>query len=706
MLVRVFVFLSLWICIAACSDKPSNHPYQQEASDANTLYSSFSERPKTLDPARSYTAPENAFVAQIYEPPLQYHYNKEPFELIPLTAVTKPIPQFWDKNMQRLPSNVSPAEVAYTSYDIAIKPGIFFQPHPAFAKDKQNEYCHLQMSKDKISRKKSLDDFSHTDTRELVARDYIYQIKRLASPNVNSPIYSMMKKHIVGLETFNQHLRQQPSDLNKSEIAGVKEIDRYTYRVILNGQYPQFLYWLAMPFFAPMPWEADVFYSQPGMAENNISLDWYPVGTGPYMLTVNNPNQVMILDKNPSFRGESLQEQDAEQPLPLAQIDRIMFRLETESIPLWNKFLQGYYDVSAVSVNNFDSAVQISPNGKAVLTPLMQEKGISLETHIENGLYYLGFNMLDPTVGGYTNKARQLRQAISIAIDFNEFITIFRNGRGIAAQGLIPPGIFGYTDGLRGINPIVYQFKNGRISQRNIKTAQRLLAKAGYPKGINPKTGKPLILHFDTTGGLGPDEQSQFRWYRKQFAKLGIDLQIRATQFNRLQEKLRTGNAQIFFIGWLADYPDPENFLFLFNSKNGKVKHGGENQTNYASRQYDRLFNQMKSMPNSATRQKIIDQMMMILRIDSPAVFGFYPKTYELSHAWHDRPKLASIINNTAKYRRIDPQHRKLKRNQWNQPVWWPFIIFACLLLVVAAGVFYRLWQRKHQKPRMLPRDR
>jgi ABC-type transport system substrate-binding protein len=88
-------------------------------------------------------------------------------------------------------------------------------------------------------------------------------------------------------------------------LEGVTRVDRYTYRVRLIGRYPQFLYWLAMPFFAPVPREADRFYSQPGMAEKNLTLDWYPVGTGPYMLTENNPNSRMVLSRNPNFRRET-----------------------------------------------------------------------------------------------------------------------------------------------------------------------------------------------------------------------------------------------------------------------------------------------------------------------------------------------------------------------------------------------------------------
>ena len=115
-------------------------------------------------------------------------------------------------------------------------------------------------------------------------------------------------------------------------------LDKYRYRLTLRGQYPQFIYWLAMPFFAPVPMEVDRFYSQPGMKERNLTLDWYPVGTGPYMLTINNPNLQMVMERNPNFHGERYPEtgepedrqngllDDAGKPLPL--IDTVIFSLD------------------------------------------------------------------------------------------------------------------------------------------------------------------------------------------------------------------------------------------------------------------------------------------------------------------------------------------------------------------------------------------
>ena len=92
-------------------------------------------------------------------------------------------------------------------------------------------------------------------------------------------------------------------------------------------------------------------------------------------------------------------------------------------------------------------------------------------------------------VGGTHERARKLREAISIAVDREEFVSIFANGRGIPGHGPIPPGIFGYREGQAGINPLVYDWVNGAPRRKPIEQARRLLAEAGYPDGRDARTG-------------------------------------------------------------------------------------------------------------------------------------------------------------------------------------------------------------------------
>lgn len=111
--------------------------------------------------------------------------------------------------------------------------------------------------------------------------------------------------------------------------------------------------------------------------------------------------------------------------MKLPFIDKVIFSLEKESIPYWYKFLQGYYDLSGLSSNNFNSAISsISRNSFELTKPLL-DKGIFLKVANMPSVFYWAFNMLDDTVGGYTERAKNLRKAIALAFDFEEYIMIF-----------------------------------------------------------------------------------------------------------------------------------------------------------------------------------------------------------------------------------------------------------------------------------------
>jgi ABC-type transport system substrate-binding protein len=686
---RIASLIALILLLPACG-AVWNDPYPAADRGGNILYTAFTERPKHLDPVQSYSEDEITFTAQIYEPPLQYHYLKRPYELIAGTALEVPRPRYLDAQGRTLPDAADAAKIAFTDYVVRIRPGIKYQPHPAFAEQPAD-----------ISTFHTLADFPNRGTRELTADDYVYEIKRLAHPRLHSPILGLMEEYIVGLGDLARSLQKSAPairrgewlDLRRHALSGVEVIDRHSYRIRIKGKYPQFLYWLAMPFFAAVPWEADRFHSQPGMAEKNLTLDWYPIGTGPYMLTENDPNARMVLEKNPNYRGESYPCEgeagdkgagllaDCGKALPF--IDKVVFTREKEQIPYWNKFLQGYYDASGISSDSFDQAVQVASGGDVTLTAGMRAQGISLTTSVATSTMYMGFNMQDPLVGGTTEAARKLRQAIAIAIDQEEFISIFQNGRGQAAQSPIPPGIFGYVEGRAGINPEMYDWVDAKPKRKGVEVAKQLLAEAGWPNGRNARSGEPLVINLDTTA-TGVGAKSRIDWLNKQFQKIDVQLVVRSTDYNRFQEKVRKGAVQLFYFGWNADYPDPENFLFLLYGPQGKVRHSGENASNYANPEFDRLFDQMRAMENGPRRQAIIDKMLVILRHDAPWVWGFHPKDYTLRHAWLTNRKPSKVGHNTLKYQRVDAAERSRLRAEWNHPVLWPLLLAALLLALVA----------------------
>lgn len=647
--------------------QPWNMPHR--ASKKQSIhYSSIPNIPKTFDPAKAYNMDEIAIIAQIYEPPYQYDYLKRPYILVPVTATGLPKVTFFDKGGTVVKADHP--HIAKTTYDIYLKPGIYYQPHCAFGKDQQ---------------------------RELVADDYVYQIKRLASPRTESPIFGLMRNYIAGLDeldkALNSYLQQHPHttflDLRKFSLSGAEAIDRYHYRITIKGKYLPFKYWLAMPFFAPIPWEIEQYYAQPALKKRNISLASWPIGTGPYMMTENNPNKQIVLAANPNFHetffpieGEARYLRHRGMRLPL--VDKIILSIEKESIPRWNKFLQGYYDTSGIAESSFEQAIKLDKNGQPLLSNAMKKKGIRLQTSIGAAIYYLAFNMLDPLVGGYREEQRKLRQAINLAIDNEEYIAIFLNGRGIPANSIIPPAIFGHT--------------TKKPAKKSLDHAKKLLAEAGYPGGKDPKTGKALILHLDATS-TGPGDKAQFDWFRKQFAKLGIKLDIRTTLYNQLQDKIQQGKAQIFSRGWLADYPDPENFLFILYGKNAKALNGGVNASNYQNPKADALYQEIRLMKNNAARQQKINQWMEIVRHDMPMIWQFYPITFTLSHQWVDPIKLDNMVTNSLKYLHVDRFLREQQIYAWNNPVVWPFVVFFAFISILAIVLLIAYKRRDHQRP-------
>ncbi|TSA19912.1 MAG: peptide ABC transporter substrate-binding protein [Betaproteobacteria bacterium] len=673
----LFIVLALLLtgCLVGCQE-PINSPHLAGLAADKVLFSAFSERPKHLDPARAYSENEMAYLGQIYEPPLQYNYLKRPFTLEPLTLSAMPEVAFYDAQGRVLPADAPAVRVTTSVYTVRLKAGIRYQPHPALAPD-----------------------------RVLTADDYIYQIKRLADPRVSSPIASLMGEYIIGLNDLGVAIEQKLKrgvavDLVQEPLSGVERVDALTWRIRIKGKYPQFLYWLAMPFFAPMPEEADRYYGTALMRAANLTLDSQPVGTGAFYMAENDPNRVMILRRNPNYHADYYPTtgepndaaagllRDAGRRLPL--LDAAVYSLEKEDIPYWNKFLQGYYDTSGIASDTFDQAIRIGPDGRPDLSPEMRARDIQLATTNRTSIWYLGFNWLDPVLGGVHDpeRARKLRQAVSIALDWDEFISIFLNGRGLPGHGPIPPGIFGFKEG--AINAVVYQ-PDGR--RRALAEARRLLAEAGYPHGRDARTGAPLTLYFDTMAS-GPESKARLDWYRKQFARLDIQLVVRSTDYNRFQDKMRKGNAQIFEWGWNADYPDPENFLFLLYGPNRKQGKNGENAANYSNPEFDRLFTEMKSMDNGPARQAVIDRMVQIVRVDAPWVFAYTPKAFGLRHGWLANAKPNPMAHNTLKYLRVDPVVRQAYQRHWNRPLLWPVGV-GVLLLIAMVYPAWRLWRRR-----------
>ena len=718
-----------WVALAGVLVGCNNNPLPDGAAASNTLFTAVSgSSPRHLDPTASYWSNETPYTYQIYEPPYGYHYLKRPFVLVCKAAVEVAQPKYLGKNGQPLPANAPAADIAESVYDVHIKPGIRYQPHPAFATDAQGHYRYHALKPGELGERRSPWQFDHQGTRELVAEDYVYALKRQATTRITTPIYGIFSEYVLGLKGYGALIKAEDAklragldpaardkpflDFRKWPLIGATAPEKHLLRIRIKGKYPQWSYWMSMTFLAPVPWEADAFYAQPGLASVGLTLDTWPVGTGPYMMTEFVKDRRHVMKRNPNYRGEPYpcegmpgdkeagRLDDCGKTTPF--IDTLVSTVEREAVPRRGKFRQGFYDIEVFERNETGLDYLVAMQDSEEVNRDYLNKGFRLDRYSDVTSWLIGFNMLDPTIGmGDTPQQmvsnRKLRQAISIAIDWEEFSKVFPSRGGEAAMSPLPLGIFGSRhDTPEGVNPITHKLVDGVVVRRPIADARRLMVEAGYPNGRDAKTGRPLVINYDYYAPATPERKPEIDWVVRQFAKIDIQIEVRATDNNQFQDKIRKGKYQVFWLGWLADYPDAENFLFLLYGPNGKTKFDGENTANYESAEFDRLYAQMKLLDDGPPKQALIDKMVKLSQEDAPWSFGYFPYSSSAAQVWVRNHKQAVLIRDQGRYLRLDTAERVKRLKEWNQPVWWPMIL-AGLALAALVWIAVRSFRRRER---------
>jgi oligopeptide transport system substrate-binding protein len=657
------------LALAGCT----NNPYPDADTDQKVLYSSFVEAPRTLDPAVAYTTAEHIVTANVYDTLLEYHYLRRPYELIPGLATEVP-------KATSLPGGGE-------SYRFKLRDGVLYHPDPSFGLGEKGR-----------------------KTRNAVAADVVFQLMRLADPAVNSPVASTFSD-VPGFTDLGKRLTEMrkepqfaalPRHVQYQKAGGLPGVvvhNDLDLEIRLTQPNPQILYWFTMPFTTPMPWEAIAYYDG---KEGRGNLSDQAVGTGPFRLSRYEKQHRFTLEKFKDWYGLS----ETSLPTPgvifpsdmtpedvkaghidpsyggrrMPFLERIVFTREREGIPRFNKMLQGYYDDGGIIKESFDAIVQDDQ-----LSPEMAARGLRLDKEVEPTIFYMGFNMDDPVLGHAAGeKGRKLRQAMSLAIDAPEYLRLFLNGRGEPAQSPLPPAIFGYDEAYK--NP---------FRQPNIARGRALLTEAGYKNGIDPATNQPLKLSFDT-GNTTAQALLQYQFMVNAWQQLGLDVRVNATTYNQFQQKVRQGAYQIFQWGWVADFPDPENFLFILVCENSRTKSQGPNTANFCNTEFDTLYKEMKNLPNTEHRLNIIRKMISILERERPWIELFHNESYTLNHAWLVNAKPMGLSYPVFKYKDVKPKLRAEMRAGWNQPVRWPLYLLA-LAIAVAAWPAVRTYQRERQ---------
>ena len=200
--------IALWALILVALAACDNSPWTKGSGATNTIYSAMIENtPRHLDPTASYWSNDTLVTYQVYEPPYGYHYLKRPFTLVPKSAEKVVTPTYLDKDGQPLPEDAPGALVAESVYDVPIKKGILFQPHPAFARNEKGAYLYHDMKPGEIGKRRRPDQFEQTGTRELVAEDFVYALKRHATTRITTPIFGVFSEYVLGLKDYGELIK-------------------------------------------------------------------------------------------------------------------------------------------------------------------------------------------------------------------------------------------------------------------------------------------------------------------------------------------------------------------------------------------------------------------------------------------------------------------------------------------------------------------
>jgi oligopeptide transport system substrate-binding protein len=553
------------------------------------------ERIRGFDPVKAGDVASAVAGSKVYEGLLQYAYLDRPYHVEPLLAEAMP--------------DVSRNGLIYT---FKLRKGIHFQDDP----------CFLATA---------------GKGRELVADDFVYSILRIADMKNASSGFWAFHDRVVGLDEWRAKSGGATPTDYAAEVTGLRALDRYTLRIELKRPYPQLLWILTMHYAFAVPREAVEYYGR--------EFPSHPVGTGPYILKsyrqnyryefVRNPKwaETGRIDRYPSpgANGEdSRLLVDAGRPVPF--LDRIVEFVISDNTTAWLVFLTGQLESTGVARDNWEAV--ITPDRK--LTADLEKKGIHLVKTPTLDLYYIGFNLDDPIVG----KNKKLRQAMSCAFDTDTYIK-FYNGRVVRPSGPIPPGVAGYVD-----RPPPYPYDLAR--------ARKLLAEAGYPDGKDPATGRRLQLTLEI-GSAEPEARQAAELFGSFMEKIGLVVTPNFNNWPTFLEKMERRQAQMFSLGWVADYPDAENFLQLFYGPNSSP---GPNHSNYSNPEFDTLYEQVREMQDSPERTALYQKMSDIVIEDCPWILTSNWLAYGLQHHWLENYKYHDFPYGMVKYYKIDTAER------------------------------------------------
>ena len=481
--------------------------------------------------------------------------------------------------------------------------------------------------------------------RELTALDQAYALKRLLDPAVKSPWLWLIEGKIVGADELRANALATGKFDYDAPIAGIEVIDRYTLRIRLKQPDLRFLYVFAIPNTAAVAREVVEAYG--------LDFGAHPVGTGPYMLGEYRRSARIELVANPGFRPTTYVPAGPipKEFLPIAAalkgrklpiLERIQITVMEEGQAIWLAFVNRELDITERLPSEF--VEQALVNGK--LRPDLAAKGIRHELLLRPNTRWTYFNMEDPVVGGYTPEKIALRRAIGMGYDVDEFIRVILKGRGVPANGPIPPDVAGYDPALKTAAQLY-----------DPVAARALLDKFGYKDRDgdgyreNPQ-GKPLVLErWSLPTSLARQENEQ---WKKFMDAIGLKISFKTDRMQEMRKMARQGKIPMRTDGWNADYPDAENFMQLLYGPSV----GQENHARFNLPEFDRLYDAAHKLPDSPERTKLFDRMTELVIAYAPWRLMEHRIEDHLVQPWVKNYKPHPVRWALWRYLDIDPAQR------------------------------------------------
>jgi ABC-type transport system substrate-binding protein len=614
--------------------------------------------PQSFDPSVSYDTTDSGVVDLIYPTYFRYNYLKQdPWELELNLGLKQPV---------RVPiSGVlrdGKKMVPYKGekWTLELRHDLRFQDDPCFKGGKG---------------------------RPITAKDLEYSFKRMADPKVEFPLAGNLQDKVLGWDAYTKAFDKLGKKNYDLPLEGVQLDPHNPFRltILLSQPYPQLRYLLAMHFTTPVPHEAVEAYADAFAFQ-------HPVGCGLFKMAEYTPHDRIVLVRNPNCTNENYPTTakpgtppdllaDAGKPLPF--VDRVVYRIVTEPITAYNMFDQGYMDALVIAQANAAVLLHAVKPGAD-----MVKRGVVLREGAFPAVEYLAFNMEDPTFGGYTAEKRKLRQAISLSIDSEAYTELMNQGLGKKSEFLLPHGLGGFDPAYR--NPY-------RAYDSSLTRAKELLREAGYPNGVDPKTGERLTLYYDNYTDQGPADRARADLVRKEIEALGIKVLSRDTDYATFTDKINHKKVQFFNLRWTADYPDAENFCMLLY---GPSVSPGPNNANYASPQYDALFKQMRSMEDGPARDAIIHKLRDVAVEDCPWIYLCEDEGPTAFQPWVREKQSNPLLMDPYKYLGVDEARRTKLQREWNSPVVGPMLLIAAVLAIGAVPAVRTVEGRRNRKVR------